>query len=303
LAQWCIDLFDDQYNVVGVDNCFRYGKLNKHRSYAFEEGDLCNREWIDSIIVKHQPQYILHCAAHIYGIIGFQKYSADIITNNLISTANLADVAVKRNVEKIAYISSSMVYENANTFPLKETFTESIPMPNTGYGVSKLVGEKILQAYHQQYGLKYVVWRPFNIVTPYERSDREPGIAHVFADFIQKIIIDSQCEIEIFGNGSQTRCFTWIDDMAKIIAAKSFDSITDNEIYNLGSESPTRIIELAEKIFKKSKRTDLFNPKFVKIDYDDVKNRVPDSSKAKSIGFCNTKTLDQMIDCCINEII
>lgn len=303
LAQWIINLIqlDDCYEILGVDNFFRHGKVNRHRNYKFVEGNLCDRQWVDKIMSEYRPKYVLHCAAQIYGVKGFHKFSADIISNNLVSTSNLSRSSVDHGVGKMIYISSSMVYENSKIFPLKEEFTKSIAMPNTGYGVSKLVGEKIIQEYHQQYGLRYVIWRPFNIVTPYERSDREPGISHVFADFIQKIIIDQQHQIEIFGDGDQTRCFTWIDDIAKIIVKRSFDPITDNEIYNLGSKTPTKIIDLAIKIFKQSGRKDNFIPNFLEIYQDDVKMRIPDSTKAEKIGFCNTMSIDQMIDICIRH--
>lgn len=303
VAGWIIGLIDlkESYEILGVDNFFRYGKIDKQRDYKLVEGDLCDKNWIDEIISIFQPHFVLHCAAQIYGVKGFHKFSADIISNNLVSTSNLAKASVDHGVEKLVYISSSMVYENSEIFPLKEEFTKSIAMPNTGYGVSKLVGEKIIQEYHQQYGLRYVIWRPFNIVTPYERSDQEPGISHVFADFIQKITIDQQHQIEIFGDGNQTRCFTWIDDIAKIIVKRSFDPITDNEIYNLGSKTPTKIIDLATKIFKKSGRKDNFIPNFLEIYQDDIKMRIPDSTKAEKIGFRTTMSIDQMIDICIRH--
>jgi len=303
LAQWVIGLMglDENYEILGIDNFSRHGKIDKHRNYKFVHGDLCDKNCIDEIMSVFQPHFVLHCAAQIYGVKGFHKFAADIITNNLISTANIARSSVDYGVKKLAFISSSMVYESATVFPLKEEFVQSIAMPHTGYGASKLIGEKIIQEYHQQYGLQYVIWRPFNIVTPYERSDQEPGISHVFADFIQKITIDQQHQIEIFGDGDQTRCFTWIDDIAKIIVKRSFDPITDNEIYNLGSKTPTKIIDLATKIFKKSGRKDNFIPNFLEIYQDDVKMRIPDSTKAEKIGFRTTMSIDQMIDICIQH--
>lgn len=304
LAQWLIGHADlkENYEILGVDNFSRHGKIKKQRDYRLVEGDLCDKKWIDEIMSTFQPHFVLHCAAQIYGVKGFHKFSADIITNNLISTANIARSSVDHDVKKLAFISSSMVYENATVFPLKEEFVQSIAMPNTGYGTSKLVGEKIIQEYHRQYGLTYVIWRPFNIVTPYERSDQEPGISHVFADFIQKIVIDQKPQIEIFGDGYQTRCFTWIDDIAKVIVKQSFDPVTDNGIYNLGSEMPTKVIDLAKKIFEKSGRKDSFVPTFTDIYHDDVKMRIPDCSKAKAIGFTNTISVDDMIDICLDHV-
>jgi nucleoside-diphosphate-sugar epimerase len=196
-----------------------------------------------------------------------------------------------------------MVYENATSFPLTEDMTDVIATPTTGYGLSKLIGERMLKEYSLQYGINYVIWRPFSIITPYEQSDSESGISHVFADFIKKIVIDKNKEIEIFGNGEQTRCFTWIDDIAKIIAEQSFSPLTDREIYNVGNEEPTKVIDLAKMIFKLSGRTDAFCPKFVSIYDDDVKYRVPSSAKVAQIGWQHTKSTSDLINICVNEAL
>jgi len=303
LAQWIISYLKDDYNIIGIDNCLRYGVADVNRNYNFLQLDLNDLLSLQNLFDSHSIDYVLHCAAQIYGVKGFHIYSADIISNNTVSTSNLLKVCTKQNVKKVIYISSSMVYENATSFPLSEEMTDTIAMPSTGYGLSKLIGERMLKEYNSQYGLNYVVWRPFNIITPYERSDSEPGISHVFADFIQKIIINKDKEIEIFGNGEQIRCFTWIDDIAKIIANASFLSITDGETYNVGSESPTKIIDLAKMIFKASDRTDEFCAKFVDIYQDDVKYRVPSSSKAQKIGWRHTKTLEELVNICVNGIV
>lgn len=301
LAQWCIKRLELTYDIVGVDNFSRYGFQDRDRSYVFEQVNLTNLTEVDTLFSKYKFDYVLHCAAQIYGVKGFHIYSADILNNNTVSTANLLASCVQHQIKKIAFISSSMVYENAIVFPLREEYTDTIAPPTTGYGMSKLIGERMLKEYRAQYGLNYVVWRPFNIVTPHERSDREPGIAHVMADFIEKIIFKKDPVIEIFGDGNQIRCFTWIDDIAKIISEKSFDSITDDQIYNVGSETPTRIIDLAKMIYQQSNRTDFFNPKFIDIYTDDVKLRIPDCSKAKTIGWSHTKTIEELVYICTHN--
>jgi UDP-glucose 4-epimerase len=299
LAQWLIGLLHENFSVVGVDHCGRHGTVIRDRAYKFYQMDLNDSSEINKIFSDHPIDYVLHCAAQIYGVRGFHLYPADILSNNTVSTSNLLQQCVKHNVKKIAYISSSMVYENSQIFPLREEFTKTIPAPNTGYGLSKLVGERLIQEFQQQYGLKYVIWRPFNIVTPYEVSEKEPGIAHVMADFIQKIVVNRDPVIEIFGDGNQTRCFTNIEDIASIIAKISFNPITDNQVYNLGSETPTKIIDLAKIIHTRSKRQDEFQCKFVEIYNDDVKIRIPDCSRARALGFKHSKTIEELVDLCI----
>lgn len=299
LAQWCIPKLIDQYQVVGVDHCGRYGVVDRPRNYEFVAVDLRDLSQVKQLFQNYKFDFILHCAAEIYGVRGFHIYSADIIHNNLVTCSNLLSQSVEHCVKKFVFISSSMVYENATEFPLKEECVDLIPAPSTGYGMSKYVGERMLKEYQTQYNLTYTVWRPFNIVTPNERSDKEPGIAHVMADLIEKIIHQNQKKIQIFGNGDQVRCFTWIDDVAEIICKQSFDVATDNQVYNLGSEVPTKIIDLAKKIHSASGRQDLFVPEFVDIYHDDVKYRIPDCSRAKTLGWHHTKSIDELVDICI----
>jgi nucleoside-diphosphate-sugar epimerase len=299
LAQWIIKKISHEYNIIGVDNCARYGMQNRDRDYTFLQGDLCDHAWVDSVFDQHRPRYVLHCAAQIYGVVGFHKYSADILAGNATSTHSVLAAAARWQVKKVAYLSSSMVYERADTFPLTEDMVEDLPCPHTGYGLSKLFGEKLVKEYHRQYGLDYVIWRPFNIITPLEQFENEPGIAHVFTDFIKKIVLDKCESVEIFGNGNQVRCFTWIDDVAETIAQASWLPETSQQAYNLGSETPTQIIELARMIWQQSGRTDDFHAHFVTSYQDDVITRIPSSAKAQGIGFRHTKTVQELVDVCI----
>jgi UDP-glucose 4-epimerase len=301
LASWIIDKIKHTYNIVGIDNCARYSNQSRNRSYTFVQGELCDINWVDNVFKQYKPTYVLHCAAQIYGVVGFHKYSADILASNSTSTHSVLAASVNHNVQKVAYLSSSMVYERATQFPLTEDMVSDLPCPSTGYGLSKLFGERLLIEYNKQYGLDYVIWRPFNIITPLEQFEHEPGIAHVFTDFIKKIVLD-QCErVEIFGNGDQVRCFTWIDDVAEIISTMSWREETSKQIYNLGSENPTRIIDLAKIIWQRSGRTDKFQTQFVTSYKDDVITRIPSCDRARTIGWKHSKTLEELVDICIHS--
>lgn len=301
LAQWIIDLWQHQYHITGIDNCQRHGAADRPRSYDFRQGDLRDRAWVDAVVRDTKPRWILHCAAQIYGVHGFHLWSADILANNLASTANICQSAVRHGVEKLAYVSSSMVYERVREFPLQEHSTNDSPMPYTAYGISKLIGERTVQEHGAQHGLDWVIWRPFNIVTPLEHSESEPGIAHVFADFIHKIVRERQPVLEMFGDGSQVRCFTWIDDIAKIMARCSWDSATTAGVYNIGSETPTRIRDLGEMIWQRSGRSGEFRVHALPQYHDDVQTRIPNCDRARSLGWQHTKTLEQLVDICLEQ--
>ena len=131
--------------------------------------------------------------------------------------------AADLGVPKVVYISSSMVYENcAGT--VKEDVVNDVTAPYTEYGLSKFVGERLSVAFSKQYGIDYTIWRPFNVITPYEKSEGEQGISHVFADFVKEILVHRNCHIPILGDGDQVRCFTWIDEVAQAIADYSFSA-------------------------------------------------------------------------------
>lgn len=300
LAQWMIPNLVQDYTVIGIDNCVRYGTQDLQRDYVLEKGDLCNINWVSDIFSKYQPEFIMHCAAQIYGVVGFHKFSADILGGNVASTQSVLANAVKHGVQKISYISSSMVYERATHTPFLEDVVDDLPCPRTGYGLSKLLGERLVKEYHQQYKLDYVIWRPFNIVSPKEKFDTEPGIAHVVADFIKKIVVDRCESVEIFGNGQQVRCFTWIDDVAKIIVTRSWDPQTSAQCYNIGSETPTRIVDLAQTIWQRSGRTDPFRAHYIDSYKDDVIDRVPNSNKIKQLGWSHSKSLEDIVDICLS---
>jgi len=301
LAQWVIKYFKKEYNVIGIDNFCRYGKIERDRDYKFYEGDCFDLPLLDKIFAENDIDFIFHSAARIYGVKGFHERCADILGYDTAITTNVLEMAKKYNITKVAFTSSSMVYERCETVPSKETDLDQMKVPFTDYGLSKLTGERLVQSYSKQYGIDYVVWRPFNVITPLEKADGSAGDSHVFADFIKKIAIDKNEECEIFGNGQQIRCFTWIDDIAQAIATWSFDDTTNNQVYNLGTHERTKMIDLAEMIWNLTRPGEEFKYKFVEIFKDDVKIRVPDSTKAfDELGFKNTRTLPEIIVDCID---
>ena len=309
LMQWVIPhLLEQGYEVRGVDNLFRYRKVKRGCSYEFIKGDLTNQDFVRKICKNIDG--VIQAAAQIYGVHGFHKYPADILAKDVVLHQNILWEAVRNRIKKVVYISSSMVYERAKEVPVREEDTEYMMIPHTDYGLSKLVGERLSQAFRQQYGLDYTIWRPFNIITPYEKAEKEQGISHVFADFLQRIIIDKQNPVEILGDGNQIRCFTWIGDVAQAIAQYSFIKKTSGEIFNLGNPEPITMKELAQKIFKKAQTKGIISKKskltfkHLPIYEDDVRVRVPVVEKVyKILNWRAAVNLDEALDRCIDYLI
>ena len=244
---------------------------------------------------------VVQAAALIYGVGGFHKYPADILSKDIVLHQNILWAMKNNKVAKIAYISSSMVYERSNNHPCKEEDAFEAKIPNTDYGLSKLTGERLCIAFAKQFDVNYTIWRPFNIITPHEKGESEQGISHVFADFIKQLIIEKKNPLPIFGDGEQIRCFSWIEDIANAIGNYSFDSITDNKTYNIGNPEPISMKELAKLIYQGN---DELKFKTTRTFKDDVKIRIPDISKAqKDFNFNPTIKVNEAVKLCLNQVI
>lgn len=288
LAQMVIPyLLNEGHEIVGVDNFIRYGTIERERKYVFMKGDLCDTSFIKIVFSENIFDVVFHFAALVYGVIGFHKKPADIIADNNLATINLLKFGHER-IKKFIYLSSSMVYERCKSLPHKEDDTRDTQVMSTSYGLSKYIGERVVQSFHEQYGINYVIWRPFNIITPFEAPEEE-GFSHVFSDMIEKILVQKQSPVDILGDGGQIRCFTNIYDVAEAIARFSLDERAENEIFNIGNPEPLTIKELASKIVSIGKRYNLL-PQDYKLSFnhrpiysDDVKKRIPDVSKIKRV--------------------
>jgi nucleoside-diphosphate-sugar epimerase len=305
-------LLDQGHEVIGVDNLFRYNeRLNIAKGYLFENLDLTNAYDVHSLIGKYKPDYIIQAAARIFGVGGFNKYCADILYNDVTLHGNILESAYNWKVKRVVYISSSMVYENCpqDVFrPVYEDQVDVFPAPHTEYGMSKFIGERLSRAYKKQYDLDYTIWRPFNIITPYEKSEGDVGISHVCADYIKNIVIEKKQVLPIIGDGKQIRCFTWIDDVARAIAQHSFSETTKNEIFNLGNKEPISMSELALTIRDIAVEKGMIEDNALVFDSiaeyeNDVRVRVPDVTKVKQmLGWEAKIKVDESIDRCLEKI-
>lgn len=311
LMQWVIKhLVSEGYQVVGVDNNERYDDYEDMRvvspsKYEFVQEDLTDYRAVMELM--DDVDGVINAAALIYGVKGFHEYPADILSNDITIHRNILEGARTHDVDRVVYISSSMVYEQDEP-PHHEDDVWKSTIPSTDYGLSKIVGERLSKAFATQYGVEYTIWRPFNIITPYEKSEQEAGISHVFADFLRKLLIEKQNPMEIFGSGEQIRCFTWINEAAEAIATQSFADETTNRAYNLANPEPVTMKELAQRIFEKGKQRDIVQGEELAFDHvpiydDDVKERIPAIDRAQAdFGWEPSVKLDDSLDRCIDNI-
>ena len=307
------ELLKRGYDVVGIDNYSKYGKVVKsydsHPNYHFVEGDARDTELMTRLL--SDCDHFIAGAALIGGISYFHTYAYDLLASNERIMASSCDAAIAAHkngkLKKMTYMSSSMVFESATEWPSYEGQEREVPPPLSSYGFQKLAVEYFAKAAWDQHQLPYTIVRPFNCVGVGESralGDEEIlsgnvklAMSHVVPDLVQKIV-KGQDPLHILGSGEQVRHYTYGGDLARgIVTAMEHEDAT-NEDFNLSTAESTSVLKLSEAIWKKIKGPDV--PLNIVSDEPfeyDVQRRVPATDKAKRVlGFEATTSLDEMLD-------
>jgi UDP-glucose 4-epimerase len=307
------DLLERGYEVVGIDNLSKYGPVTKsyddHPRYKLivadaQDVDLLTRELEDC-------DHFIAGAALIGGISYFHTYAYDLLAQNerIIGASCDAAIAARRKgrLQKVTYMSSSMVFESTTTWPSYEGQQLEVPPPLSSYGFQKLAVEYFAKAAHSQYGLPYTIVRPFNCVGIGESralgdeqilsGNVKLAMSHVVPDIVQKVL-KGQDPIHILGDGNQVRHYTYGGDLARgIIDAMEHPDALNND-FNLSTAESTTVLELSEMIWKKIRGADSEFHYVSDTPFEhDVAKRVPSTQKAKDVlGFEATTSLSDMLD-------
>ncbi|MFN8026212.1 MAG: NAD(P)-dependent oxidoreductase [Acidimicrobiia bacterium] len=313
------DLLGRGYTVVGIDNFSKYGKVEKsyddNPNYTLVEGDCQDVDLMTKLLMD--CDHFIAGAALIGGISYFHTFAYDLLATNERIMASSCDAAIKAHQEgrlqKVTYMSSSMVFESADNWPSYEGQERVVPPPISSYGFQKLAVEYYARAAHSQYGLPYTIVRPFNCVgtgemrakteVEIESGNVKLAMSHVVPDIVQKVA-KGQDPLHILGEGNQVRHYTYGADLARGIVDAMSHPAALNEDFNLSTAESTTVLELAENIWKRFNGDKPFayvsdDP----FDYD-VQKRVPSVEKAKNLlGFEATTSLDDMLDIVVPWIV
>lgn len=252
-------LYDRKYKEKNLEN------LSSQRNFKFIEAKIQD---LDLKEILKDIEYIFHLAAYP-GVRGdwnviFSQY----IEENVIATYKILDAATKmKNLKKFIFASSSSVYGDTDVLPMKET---NKICPFSPYGVSKATAEQLCYVFHKNFNVPIVSLRYFTVYGPRQRPDM------AFHKFIKAILQDN--EVIIYGDGNQTRDFTFIEDVisANFLVLKYG---VPGEIYNIGGGtkiSVNDVIKLLEEIIGKKAKV-----KYYPKEKGDVQKTLADITKAK----------------------
>jgi UDP-glucose 4-epimerase len=227
--------------------------------------------------------HVIHLAAIVGGIANFHKLPHTLLeVNNGLYNA-VFRAALDEQVDRLVYVSSSMVFERATRFPTTEEHLLDCPAPRSAYGFSKLAGEAYCRALHDEHGLPYTICRPFNAYGPGEMPDDEPGIAHMVPDVIRKVLSGAR-PLPIFGSGEQTRTLTHVDDIASGIVTAMAHPAAENEDFNVSAAEERTVAEIARIIWEVcGEDPSMFELEHLASFEVDVQRRWPSVEKAKRL--------------------
>jgi nucleoside-diphosphate-sugar epimerase len=205
-------------------------------------GDLRDVEQARSAIAG--CSHVIHLAAIVGGIANFHKLPYTLTEVNHALYNAVFRAALEADVERLTYVSSSMVFERADVFPTREEHLPDCPPPRSAYGWSKLAGEVYCRAAHAEHDLPFTICRPFNAYGPGELPEAEPGIAHAVPDLIRKSLAGMR-PLPIFGSGEQTRTLTHVDDIADGIVTATAHPAGLNEDFNISAADELTVAQIA----------------------------------------------------------
>ena len=225
------------HTVVVLDDLSGGFEENVNKQATFVKGSITDHVLLEDLFNKYKFDYVYHLAAYAAeGLSHFIKRFN--YNNNLIGSVNLINESVKHKVKCFVFTSSIAVYGKGQ-LPMRE---DMVPMPEDPYGISKLAVEQDLHCTHEMFGLNYVIFRPHNVYGEYQNlGDKYRNVVGIFMNQLMQ-----NKPLTIFGDGEQTRAFSYIDDVAPYIAKSVEVKESYNKTFNIGADQEFTVNKLAE---------------------------------------------------------
>ncbi|MBM3908271.1 MAG: NAD-dependent epimerase/dehydratase family protein [Gemmatimonadetes bacterium] len=207
----------------------------------FVQGSVTDAALVNRLFEEHRFDHVYHLAAYAAeGLSHFiRHYNYE---NNVLGSMNLINASVNHGVKVFVFTSSIAVY-GSNQLPMTEELT---PRPEDPYGIGKYAVELDLAAAHEMFGLDYVIFRPHNVYG--ERQNIGDRYRNVIGIFMSQILKGEP--MTVFGDGRQTRAFSYIADVAPAIAHCVHRPAAFNQVFNIGADQPYSVLDLAQAVAK-----------------------------------------------------
>ena len=233
-------LIANDHQVVVLDD-LSGGFIDNVPPFAkFFEGSITNVGLVNKLFEQMEFDYVFHLAAYAAeGLSHFIKRFN--YNNNLMGSINLINAAVNTGVKCMVFTSSIAVYGASPELPMTE---ETLACPEDPYGIAKLAVEQELKVSKEMFDMDYIIFRPHNVYG--ERQNIGDKYRNVVGIFMNNILQGRP--MTVFGDGTQTRAFSYIADMAPTLAASIDVPEARNQIFNIGADEPCPVIELAHEV-------------------------------------------------------
>ena len=245
IGRWTVKyLLKEKYDVYVLDNLSNGEEKNiaefKQHPYfkGFVRGDILQRDLLRVIFEEENFDICFHLASTI-SVQESLDNPLETFKVNIKGTFNMLEEARRKN-SKIVFISTCMVYKKGNLKPIDENYPIS---PLSPYAASKLSAENLILSYYYAYNLPVVILRPFNTYGPYQKGNSEGGVISIFIK--QNLKREA---LNIYGEGTQTRDFLYVEDCANFIVKAGLSDKTTGKIINAGTGKDISINELAKLI-------------------------------------------------------
>src|SRR5438477_2528935 len=224
------ELISMGHEVTVLDDLSGGFRENVNKKAELIEGSILEASLIDRLFERHRYDFVFHLAAYAAeGLSHFIKRFN--YQNNLIGSVNLINASINCGTVKCFVFTSSIAVYGRNQIPMDE---DMLPRPEDPYGIAKLGVEQDLRESLEVFGLPHVIFRPHNVYG--ERQNIGDRYRNVIGIFLNQIMAAE--ELTVFGDGTQTRAFSHVADVAPIIAKSIERSDAYNEIYNIGADKP-----------------------------------------------------------------
>ncbi|NYZ75465.1 NAD-dependent epimerase/dehydratase family protein [Candidatus Micrarchaeota archaeon] len=283
-ANLCSRLLEKGWEVIAFDNLVQGSRENLPKNIEFVEGDIRNLPLLEKTM--HDCEIVFHIAANFANQRSVDDPQEDLDINGK-GTLNVLQASKRNGIKRVVYASSSCVYG-----PYEGKMAEDLlKKPETPYAITKLLGEYYCKFFNDNENLETVSLRLFNVYGPRDRPGQYRSVIPNFMRMAKEGV-----PLPIMGDGSDTRDYTFIDDVAEAFVRAAEKKEAQGESINVGSGNAVSVKKLAETILEVS-HSDAGTKTIPRRSWDRIRHRITSTEKCKKLlGFTPSVTLEKGLE-------